>query len=51
MEEILSKWTKELDSYSAEFHRQAVEVAEWDRELIENGSKVSWICPDISCEA
>lgn len=41
MEEILNKWTKELDSYSAEFHRQAVEVAEWDRELIENGSKVS----------
>lgn len=47
MEEILNKWTKELDLYSAEFHRQAVEVAEWDRELIENGSKISNLNNDV----
>lgn len=40
MEEILNMWTKDLEKYTREFHKQAAQVAEWDRQLIENGNKV-----------
>ncbi|KAL1918902.1 uncharacterized protein VTP21DRAFT_2283 [Calcarisporiella thermophila] len=41
MEEILNRWSAELDSCVREFHKQAVDVAEWDRILIENGSQIT----------
>ncbi|ORX91459.1 hypothetical protein K493DRAFT_227920 [Basidiobolus meristosporus CBS 931.73] len=41
MDEILNKWSSELTQYTKKFHEQAVEVAEWDRVLVENGEKIS----------
>lgn len=36
MEEILNRWNQQLDQYTREFHRQAVEVQKWDRVILEN---------------
>ena len=40
MEEILNMWTKDLEKYTREFHKQAAQVADWDKQLIDNGNKV-----------
>ena len=40
MEEILNKWQLELDQATRDFHKQAVEIMQWDRMLIENGHTV-----------
>lgn len=41
MEEILNSWNKDLNTHTREFHKQAAQVAAWDRQLIENGNKVN----------
>ena len=33
-------WTKDLEKYTREFHKQAAQVADWDKQLIDNGNKV-----------
>jgi len=41
LEEIINKWTAELEVNVREFNRFGAEVAVWDRALIENGNNVS----------
>jgi nuclear pore complex protein Nup62 len=41
LEEIINKWTADLEAYVREFNRFGAEVAVWDRALIENGNNVS----------
>ena len=41
IEEIVNKWSSELESHVKEFGRLAGEVAVWDRALIDNGNTVS----------
>lgn len=41
IEEIVNKWTADLDSHVREFNKSAGEVAVWDRALMENGNNVS----------
>ncbi|KAI8329629.1 Nsp1-like C-terminal region-domain-containing protein [Chlamydoabsidia padenii] len=47
MEEILNAWNKDLNSRTREFHKQAAQVAEWDKQLIENGTKISKLNNDV----
>ncbi|RDB22852.1 Nucleoporin NSP1 [Hypsizygus marmoreus] len=41
IEEIVNRWTTELETHVREFNRFAGEVAVWDRALIENGNNLS----------
>lgn len=41
MEEIVNKWTQELENATAEFTRQAAEVAVWDGVLRRGGEEIS----------
>jgi len=41
MEEILNKWTSELNHYHTEFQKVAVNVGKWDQMIIQNGAQVS----------
>ena len=48
IEEIVNKWTADLDSHVREFNKFAGEVAVWDRALMENGNNVSaTLHPDV----
>ncbi|RUS19190.1 Nsp1-like C-terminal region-domain-containing protein [Endogone sp. FLAS-F59071] len=47
MEDIVNKWTTDLNTYTREFHRQAAEVAEWDMVLITNGNKISKLYAEV----
>jgi nuclear pore complex protein Nup62 len=40
MDEIITRWANDLTEYQKEFREQAEKVAEWDRMLVENGTKV-----------
>lgn len=40
IEEIVNKWTSDLEVHYKEFNRLAGEVAVWDRALIDNGNTV-----------
>lgn len=40
IEEIVNKWSTELEAHVREFNKFAGEVAVWDRALIENGNNV-----------
>ncbi|KAK2744604.1 FG-nucleoporin nsp1 [Myotisia sp. PD_48] len=40
MDEIITRWATDLTKYQKEFQEQAEQVAEWDRMLVENGTKV-----------
>lgn len=40
MDDIVNTWSRELEAQVGEFRRQAGEVREWDRVLIENGKQV-----------
>lgn len=40
MEEIITRWTTDLEKYKTEFTTQAAEVKKWDGVLIENGDKI-----------
>ena len=41
IEEIVNKWSSDLETQVKEFSKFAMEVAVWDRALIENGNDVS----------
>jgi nuclear pore complex protein Nup62 len=41
IEEIVNKWSSDLEAQVKEFSKFATEVAVWDRSLIENGNSVS----------
>jgi Nsp1-like C-terminal region len=43
MEEIINKWTGELDRCSEQFKIQATDIRRWDAILVENGDKVNLI--------
>jgi Nsp1-like C-terminal region len=40
VEDIVNRWTTELETHTREFSHLASEVAVWDRTLIENGNYV-----------
>ena len=40
MEEIINRWTSDLEKYKGEFTTQAAEIRKWDSVLIENGDKI-----------
>lgn len=40
MEEVINTWDSELEEYAVLFRKQALEVAKWDRVLLENNDKV-----------
>ncbi|EAW11423.1 putative nucleoporin Nsp1 [Aspergillus clavatus NRRL 1] len=40
MDEIITRWATDLTKYQKEFREQAEQVAEWDRMLVENITKV-----------
>ncbi|BDD59838.1 Nucleoporin-62 C-terminal-like protein [Monascus purpureus] len=40
MDEIITRWATDLTKYQKEFREQAEKVAEWDRMIVENGTKV-----------
>lgn len=40
LEEIFETWTTELNNEVKDFEKQANEVREWDRILVQNGSQV-----------
>lgn len=41
LEEIINRWSSELETHVREFSRFAGEVAVWDRALIENANNVN----------
>jgi nuclear pore complex protein Nup62 len=41
MDEILTRWATDLSKHQKEFQKQASQVAEWDRMLVENADKIS----------
>ncbi|KAF9222101.1 hypothetical protein BS17DRAFT_881525 [Gyrodon lividus] len=43
IEEIVNKWTFDLDNHVREFNKLAGEVAVWDRALMENGNNLAAI--------
>jgi nuclear pore complex protein Nup62 len=47
LEDILNKWSSDLDTYTKEFHRQAVQVIQWDKSLIQHGTKVQKLYQEI----
>ncbi|RKO89383.1 Nsp1-like C-terminal region-domain-containing protein, partial [Blyttiomyces helicus] len=47
MEDILNKWKTQLDTYTKEFHKQALEVRRWDYAILENGAKISRLCEQL----
>jgi nuclear pore complex protein Nup62 len=40
IEEIINRWSTDLESHVRDFNKFASEVAVWDRSLIENGNNV-----------
>jgi nuclear pore complex protein Nup62 len=44
IEEIVNRWSTELEVHVRDFNKFAAEVAVWDRSLIENGNNVSPRC-------
>ena len=50
IEEIINRWSTDLEIHVRDFNKFASEVAVWDRSLIENGNNVSlhhWMCLDV----
>ncbi len=49
IEEIVNKWSADLETQVREFNKYAGEVAVWDRALIENGNNVRTLihCCDL----
>lgn len=41
IEEIVNRWSSDLDNHVRQFNKFAGEVSVWDRALIENGNNVS----------
>jgi nuclear pore complex protein Nup62 len=40
MDEIITRWATDLNQHQKKFRDNAEKVAEWDRMLVENGTKV-----------
>jgi nuclear pore complex protein Nup62 len=40
MDEILTRWATDLAKHQKEFQKQAMQVAEWDRILVDNTDKI-----------
>jgi nuclear pore complex protein Nup62 len=40
MDEILTRWATDLAKHQKEFQKQAMQVAEWDRVLVDNTDKI-----------
>jgi Nsp1-like C-terminal region len=40
IEEIINRWSTELETHVRDFNKFVTEVAVWDRSLIENGNNV-----------
>ena len=40
IEEIINRWSTELETHVRDFNKFGTEVAVWDRSLIENGNNV-----------
>jgi nuclear pore complex protein Nup62 len=41
MDEILTRWASDLSNYQKEFQKQAGQISNWDRLLVENTDKIS----------
>ncbi|EJD01180.1 uncharacterized protein FOMMEDRAFT_147787 [Fomitiporia mediterranea MF3/22] len=41
IEEIVNKWSSELETHVREFNRLAGEIAVWDRSLVDNGNTIA----------
>lgn len=41
MEDLINKWSSDLDKYSQDFQKQAKQVAKWDQSLLESGDQIS----------
>lgn len=48
IEEIVNKWSSDLETQVKEFSRLATEIAVWDRALIANGNTVSIYLRNLS---
>ncbi|KAL2915217.1 FG-nucleoporin nsp1 [Polyrhizophydium stewartii] len=47
LEEILNKWSTDLESYTQEFRSQATELQKWDRTILENGATISRLYEEL----
>jgi len=47
IEEIVNKWSTDLESQVREFNKFATEVAVWDRALIDNGNGLAALCNEM----
>ena len=50
IEEIVNRWSTDLEMHVRDFNKFAAEVVVWDRSLIENGNNVSSMCYKFSCD-
>ncbi|OLL24770.1 Nucleoporin NSP1 [Neolecta irregularis DAH-3] len=41
LDEIVTRWTNDLDKYSKEFQQLSNKVAKWDQDLVSNADKIS----------
>lgn len=41
MEDIINKWSADLDKYSQDFQKQARQIADWDKSLLTSGDQIS----------
>ncbi|KAJ3377560.1 FG-nucleoporin nsp1 [Lobulomyces angularis] len=48
MQDILNKWTNDLETNTREFHKLAEDIKHWDRILLENGYLISNLFNEIS---
>lgn len=48
MDDILNRWTSELDTSVKEFSRQAAEVAAWDKVLLKGGDEIASLLSALS---
>lgn len=42
IEEIVNRWSSDLETHVRQFTKHASEIAVWDRALIENGNNVRY---------
>ncbi|KIY52338.1 hypothetical protein FISHEDRAFT_35401, partial [Fistulina hepatica ATCC 64428] len=47
IEEIVNRWTADLDAQVKEFNKFATEIAVWDRAIMENGNNLSGIANQV----
>lgn len=50
IEEIVNRWSTDLETHVKEFNKFAGEVAVWDRALIENGNNVCSMSKHVRCK-